>query len=105
MSVKYQSFAALHVPGDPVILFNVWDAGSARAAERAGARAIATGSASVSTAHGYDDAEALPLDLALANARRTVAAVALPVSVDFEGGYAVDPDAVAANVEKLAATG
>ncbi|NWM55062.1 isocitrate lyase/phosphoenolpyruvate mutase family protein, partial [Escherichia coli] len=44
-------------------------------------------------------------DLALANARRTVAAVALPVSVDFEGGYAVDPDAVAANVEKLAATG
>ena len=56
MSVKYQSFAALHVPGDPVILFNVWDAGSARAAERAGARAIATGSASVSTAHGYDDA-------------------------------------------------
>ena len=45
------------------------------------------------------------LDLALANARRTAAAVALPVSVDFEGGYAVDPDAVAANVEKLAATG
>jgi len=102
---KYQSFAALHVPGDPVILFNVWDAGSARVAERAGAKAIATGSASVSTAHGFDDAEALPLDLALANARRTVGAVALPVSVDFEGGYAVDPDAVAANIEKLAATG
>jgi 2-methylisocitrate lyase-like PEP mutase family enzyme len=102
---KYQSFAALHVPGDPVILFNVWDAGSARVAERAGAKAIATGSASVATAHGYDDAESLPLDLALANARRIAAAVTLPVSVDFEGGYAVDPDAVAANVEKLAATG
>lgn len=105
MSAKFQSFAALHVPGDPVILFNVWDAGSARVAERAGAKAIATGSASVATAHGYDDAESLPLDLALANARRVCAAVALPVSIDFEGGYAVDPDAVAANVEKLAATG
>jgi 2-methylisocitrate lyase-like PEP mutase family enzyme len=105
MSAKYEAFAALHVPGDPVILFNVWDAGSARVAERAGAKAVATGSASVSTAHGYDDAEALPLELALANARRTAAAVSVPVTIDFEGGYAVSPDAVAANVEKLAATG
>jgi 2-methylisocitrate lyase-like PEP mutase family enzyme len=105
MSAKFRSFAALHVPGDPLILFNVWAAGSARVAERAGAKAIATGSASVAAAHGCGDAEALPLDLALANARRTAAAVALPVSVDFEGGYAIDPDAVAANVEKLAATG
>ena len=105
MSAQYEAFAALHVPGDPVVLFNVWDAGSARVAEKAGAKAVATGSSSVSTAHGYDDAEALPLELALANARRTVAAVSVPVTIDFEGGYAVDPDGVAANVEKLAATG
>ena len=75
---KYQSFAALHVPGDPVILFNVWDAGSARVAERAGAKAIATGSASVSTAHGFDDAEALPVAIAFAPARS--ATRALPAS-------------------------
>lgn len=105
MSAKFESFAALHVPGDPLILFNVWDAGSARIAQKAGAGAIATGSASVATAHGFDDAESLPLDLALANARRVVDAVSLPVSVDFEGGYAVEPDGTAANVEKLAATG
>ncbi|MEI9850666.1 MAG: isocitrate lyase/phosphoenolpyruvate mutase family protein [Sphingomonas sp.] len=41
------TFAALHVPGDPVVLFNVWDAGSAEAVARAGAKAVATGSASV----------------------------------------------------------
>ena len=43
-------FAALHVPGDPLILYNAWDAGSAKAAERAGAKAVATGSWSVAAA-------------------------------------------------------
>jgi 2-methylisocitrate lyase-like PEP mutase family enzyme len=102
---KFETFAALHVPGDPLILFNVWDAGSAQAAERAGARAIATGSASVSKAHGFSDAEELPLDLALANAERIVGATSLPVSVDFEGGYSTDPQQTAANVARLAAAG
>ncbi len=102
---KFETFAALHVPGNPLILFNVWDAGSAKAAERAGAKAIATGSASVATAHGISDAEALPLALALANAERTVAAVDLPVSIDFEGGYAVDEEPLAQNMAALAATG
>jgi 2-methylisocitrate lyase-like PEP mutase family enzyme len=102
---KFDSFAALHIPGMPLILFNVWDAGSAKVAERAGARAIATGSASVATAHGVSDAEALPLALALANAERVVAAVDLPVSIDFEGGYAVEEEALAANLAALAATG
>ena len=105
MSAKFDAFAALHVPGAPVILFNVWDAGSTRAAEKAGAKAIATGSASVAGANGYDDAESLPLDLAFANAGRIVGATSLPVSVDFEGGYAVDPGETAANVGRLAATG
>ncbi|MBX3563364.1 MAG: isocitrate lyase/phosphoenolpyruvate mutase family protein [Sphingomonas sp.] len=102
---RFEIFAALHVPGNPLILFNVWDAGSAQAAERAGALAIATGSASVSTAHGFSDAEELPLDLALANAERVVRATSLPVSIDFEGGYSTDPAQTAANVAALAATG
>jgi 2-methylisocitrate lyase-like PEP mutase family enzyme len=102
---KFRLFASLHVAGDPLILFNAWDAGSAKAVAEAGAKAIATGSASVAGAQGFHDAEALPLALALANAERVVAAVGLPVSIDFEGGYAVEPDAVAANMAKLAATG
>ena len=64
---KARAFAALHRPGDPVVLYNAWDAGSARAVSEAGAKAIATGSASVAAAHGFDDAEALPLELVLAN--------------------------------------
>jgi 2-methylisocitrate lyase-like PEP mutase family enzyme len=101
----FRAFEALHVPGTPVILFNAWDAGSAKAVADAGAQAIATGSASVAAAHGFDDAEALPIDLAIANAARVVAAVELPVTIDFEGAYAVAPEAVAANVRRLADTG
>lgn len=102
---KAAAFAALHKPGAPVILFNAWDAGSARAIAEAGASAIATGSWSVAAAQGFDDTEALPLDLALANAERIAGAVALPVTIDFEGGYAVDPAALADNAAALAATG
>jgi len=102
---KFRAFAALHVPGDPVVLYNAWDAGSARVVAEAGAKAIATGSASVAAAQGFSDAEALPLELALANAERVVAAVELPVTIDFEGAYSVEPEAAAANVARLAATG
>ncbi|MGZ8350589.1 MAG: isocitrate lyase/PEP mutase family protein [Allosphingosinicella sp.] len=102
---KAERFAGLHEAGNPLILFNAWDAGSAKAIAEAGAGAIATGSASVAAAHGFHDAEALPLDLALANADRVVAAVELPVTIDFEGGYAVDLEALAANMKRLAATG
>ncbi len=104
-ATKFRAFASLHVPGDPLILYNAWDAGSARVIAEAGAKAIATGSASVAQAHGYDDAESLPLTLALANAERVVAAVGLPVTIDFEGAYAVAPEGVAANMARLAATG
>jgi 2-methylisocitrate lyase-like PEP mutase family enzyme len=102
---KFATFAALHVAGDPLVLFNVWDAGSAKAAERAGARAVASGSASVAAAFGFDDGEDVPLDLALANAGRIVRAVELPVTIDFESGYSADAETAAVNVAKLAATG
>ena len=102
---KFEAFRALHVPGKPLILFNIWDAGSAKVVAGAGAKAIATGSASVAAAHGFQDAEALPLELALANSARVAAAVELPVTIDFEGAYAVEPEGVAANVRRLADSG
>jgi 2-methylisocitrate lyase-like PEP mutase family enzyme len=77
----------LHVKGDPLILFNIWDAGSAQAIQETGAKVIATGSWSVATAHGYEDGEKLPFDLAIANLKRIVANVDLPVTFDLEGGY------------------
>ena len=102
---KARLFTSLHRPGDPVILYNAWDAGSAKVVAEAGAKAIATGSASVAAAHGFEDAEALPLDLVLANAARVVRAVELPVTIDFEGAYAAEPEGVAANMARLAETG
>ena len=102
---KARAFAALHRPGDPLILYNAWDAGSAQAIAEAGAKAIATGSASVAAAHGFQDAEELPLDLALANAARVAGAVELPVTIDFEGAYGIEPGVVAANLKRLAETG
>lgn len=101
----FDDFAALHRPGAPLILFNVWDPGSAKAVAESGAPAIATGSWSVAVAQGFGDGEDLPFELFLATARRIVAAVALPVTIDFEGGYAVEPEIVAANAARLAATG
>lgn len=104
-SSKFERFAALHVAGDPLVLFNAWDAGSAVAVAKAGARAIATGSASVAMANGFGDGQEVPMEFALANARRIVDAVDLPVTVDFEGAYSDDPVEGARNIARLAETG
>jgi 2-methylisocitrate lyase-like PEP mutase family enzyme len=104
-ATKFKAFAELHVPGKPFVLFNAWDAGSAQAVAKSGAKAVATGSASVAMAHGFGDGQEVPMEFALDNARRIVAAVDLPVTVDFEGGYAVGPHEVGQNLAKLAATG
>lgn len=102
---RARAFHALHVPGDPVILFNIWDPGSALAVAEAGAKAVATGSASVAGARGYSDAESLPMQQVLTNAERIVEAVNLPLTVDFEGGYAVEPVLVAVHANAIIETG
>jgi len=105
MASDFQTFAALHVPGDPVILYNIWDVGSAQAVVTAGAKALATGSHPVGDASGFGDAQQVPLDYVFANARRIVGAVDVPLTVDFEGAYSTDPDEGGANVRRLAETG
>ncbi|WP_310468206.1 isocitrate lyase/phosphoenolpyruvate mutase family protein [Sphingomonas sp.] len=105
MPSKFDTFAALHVPGNPVVLYNIWDVGSAAAVVRAGAKALATGSHPVADAHGWPDGEQVPIDFALANAERIVRAVEVPLTVDFESAYSVDPGKAAVNVARLAATG
>jgi 2-methylisocitrate lyase-like PEP mutase family enzyme len=105
MASKFETFAALHVPGDPVILYNIWDPGSALAVVAAGAKALATGSHPVGDASGFGDAQQVPLDFVFDNARRIVNAVDLPVTVDFEGAYSADPDEGGANVARLKETG
>ena len=105
MASKFETFAALHVPGDPVILYNIWDPGSAQAVAAAGAKALATGSHPVGDASGYGDAHHVSLDYVFDNAKRIVNAVDLPVTVDFEGAYSDDPGEGGANVARLAGTG
>jgi 2-methylisocitrate lyase-like PEP mutase family enzyme len=105
MASKFETFAALHVPGDPIVLYNVWDVGSALAVVAAGAKALATGSHPVADANGWPDGQQVPLDFALANAKRIVDGVELPLTIDFEGAYSADLEEGAANVARLKATG
>lgn len=100
-----ETFRKLHVKGEPVVLFNIWDAGTARVVEGAGAKALATGSWSVAEAHGYRDGQALPLSLAMENLARIVANVTLPVSIDLESGYGDAPEVVAETVARAIAVG
>jgi 2-methylisocitrate lyase-like PEP mutase family enzyme len=105
MTKKIERFASLHVPGAPLILYNIWDAGSASSVEKAGAQAIATGSWGVAGAHGMKDGEDLPIELAIANLRDIVRITELPVTIDMEAGYGSDPDAVRASVQRAAEAG
>jgi len=105
MASNFDRFAALHVPGNPVILYNIWDVGSALAVVEAGAPALATGSHPVADANGWPDGQQVPLDFVFANARRIVGAVNIPLTVDFESAYSTDPADGAANVTRLKETG
>jgi 2-methylisocitrate lyase-like PEP mutase family enzyme len=105
MNDKVKAFGDLHVPGDPLILYNIWDAGSAKAVAEAGAKAIATGSWGVACSLGFKDGETLPLGAALDNLGRILSVTDLPVTIDMEAGYGADPAQVRASVAKAAAMG
>ena len=92
---KAARFAELHVKGAPLLLYNAWDAGTAKAVLEAGAKAIATSSWAVAEAQGYRDGEAIPITLLEQIIARIVSTIDAPVSVDFEGGYSDDNGATA----------
>src|SRR6266849_9043484 len=98
---KARRFAELHVKGAPLLLFNAWDAGSAKSIIAAGANAIATSSWSVAEAQGYRDGEAIPIELAEQIIARIAATIEGPVTVDFEGGYSEDDGELADNISRL----
>tara|TARA_A100001391_G_scaffold156920_2_gene115153 strand:- start:1040 stop:1783 length:744 start_codon:yes stop_codon:yes gene_type:complete len=100
MTNTVDTFRALHIPGDPLVLYNIWDAGSARVVAEAGAKAIATGSYGVAEANGYRDGETLPLGVALENLRRILTVTELPVTIDMEAGYGATPAEVGVSVGK-----
>ncbi|PDV89300.1 phosphonomutase [Rhizobium sp. H4] len=102
---KAKAFHALHQKGNPIVLYNIWDAGTAKAVAEAGAKALATGSWSVAAAHGYADGEKLPMSVLVETAKFIADFVDLPLSVDFEGAYSAEPAGAAANVARLVEAG
>src|SRR5882757_6344460 len=98
---KATRFAGLHVKGKPLLLYNAWDAGSAKSIFDAGAKAIATSSWSVAEAQGFRDGEAIPMTLVEQIMGRIASTVDAPVTVDFEGGYSNDDHKLSENVGRL----
>lgn len=99
------TFRDLHKPGNPFILANAWDAGSAKMLAALGAPAIATSSAAHAFTLGRPDGGHVTRDEALAHAADLVAAVDVPVSGDFENGFGHDPDTCAETVRLSAEAG
>ena len=94
---RAQRFLELHVPGEPLLMPNPWDAGSARLLASLGFDALATTSSGFAATLGRHDGS-VSRDEALAHAAAIVAATPLPVSADLENGFADDPDGVAETV-------
>lgn len=102
---RAQAFHALHHGGRILVLPNAWDAASARVFELAGAAAVATTSSGLAATLGFPDGERIPCALVLGAVRRISATIDLPLSVDFERGYAETPAGVAANVQAVIEAG
>lgn len=100
---RIAEFQRLHSSGC-FVMPNPWDVGSARALEQLGFEALATTSAGFAWTLGRTDTQATR-DEVLEHLRSVVDAVGVPVNADFEGGYAVEPEGVAANVELAVQTG
>ncbi|WP_017537571.1 MULTISPECIES: isocitrate lyase/PEP mutase family protein [Nocardiopsis] len=103
---KAEHLRALHRPGDPLVLVNVWDAAGARVVAAApGTRALATASHSVAAAYGLPDGEHLPFEELAALVRRVAGAVSLPLTVDMERGYGRDAAEVGERAGQIIAAG
>lgn len=104
-AARTEALRRMHTEGPMLVLPNAWDAASAKAVEAAGFSAIATTSSGVAVSMGYLDGERAPLEEMLGAARRIVAAVNVPVSVDFEAGYGLSPQEVAERLVSIGASG
>jgi 2-methylisocitrate lyase-like PEP mutase family enzyme len=96
---------SLHRPGTPLLLPNVWDVATARAVVAAGFPVVATTSAGVAQTLGYQDHEGAPADEMLAAAARIARGVGVPVTVDAEAGYGMQPAELVAALRSVGAAG
>jgi 2-methylisocitrate lyase-like PEP mutase family enzyme len=96
---------SLHRPGSPLLLPNAWDVMTARAVVAAGFPVVATSSGAVAAALGYEDHEGAPGDEMLAAAARIARGVEVPVTVDAEAGYGMEPAELVAALRSVGAAG
>jgi 2-methylisocitrate lyase-like PEP mutase family enzyme len=96
---------SLQRPGDPLLLPNVWDVATARAVVAAGFPVVATTSGGVAAALGYEDHERAPADEMLGAAARIARGVDVPVTVDAEAGYGMEPAELVAALRAVGAAG
>lgn len=102
---RCERLRSLHTPGDPLLLPNIWDVATARAVVAAGFPVVATTSLGVAAALGFDDHEGAPAEEMLAAAARIAQGVDVPVTVDAEAGYGMDPAALVAALRTAGAAG
>jgi 2-methylisocitrate lyase-like PEP mutase family enzyme len=93
---KAQRLRSLHRPGNPLVLFNVWDAVSARILEELGYPAAATSSAAIAWMSGYADGQRISRERMIAGVRCVTSAVQIPVTADLEAAYGSSADDAAA---------
>ncbi len=102
---RCEQLRSLHTPGDPLLLPNAWDAATARAVVAAGFPVVATTSRGVAVSLGYEDHEGAPADEMFAAAARIVRSVDVPVTVDAEAGYGIEPAELVAQLQQVGAAG
>jgi 2-methylisocitrate lyase-like PEP mutase family enzyme len=102
---RCQLLRSLQTPGEPLVLPNAWDAATAKAVEAAGFPVVATTSAGVAAALGYEDHEGAPAEEMLAAAARIGEAVTIPMTVDAEAGYGIEPTDLVAALKRIGAAG
>ncbi|WP_411890425.1 oxaloacetate decarboxylase [Yoonia sp. SDW83-1] len=105
MTHPAENFRALHIKGDPFIMVNIWDRGSAKMMQSMGAKALATSSAAHAFTMGRPDGGTISRDEALAHAAEILSVVSVPVQGDFENGFGDDPDTCAETVRLAAEVG
>ncbi len=105
LGARCEALRSLHVPGEPLLLPNAWDVASARVVEAAGFPAVATTSAGVAAALGHEDHEDAPGEEMLAAAARIASGVAVPVTVDAEAGYGMEPGDLVAALREIGVAG
>ena len=96
---------SLQRPGAPLLLPNAWDVATARAVVAAGFPVVATTSGGVAATLGYEDHEGAPADEMLAAAARIARGVEVPVTVDAEAGYGMEPAELVAALRSMGAAG